>query len=265
METPASTPMPKIEKPVEKKLNLTLIGFIVLVLILIVSSVSYFLFFNKHKAKTSETKKESTSSASKKNEEIFEFTYVSAQEGLNLREKPSTDSNIILLLPYGTELKIIGTEGSDWYFVEAQTKGFVAKEFTTKEKPSITIKTFSEKESPFSFLYHDVYKIDFTKSETTFEYSFTGNNSFGGFKVATEEGMQTLGNYAIQKYPNGKRSACDVRFGAGRKECEKVEDDTGTTYLVLVDAKLYKFTYLKTEGGVLEDIRNIVFYSLFFK
>lgn len=264
MELSEQTPLPKIEKTKSK------LGFRILIItlnLLVIAALAvgiYFLFFSKTQKQTTETKKQASSSVSKKTQEKYEVTYVSAQEGLNLREKPSTDSGIILLLPYGTELKILGTEG-DWYFVEAQTKGFVAKEFTTEKKPTITIKTFSDTDSPFSFLYHDVYKIDFSKKETSFEYIFTGNDSFGGFKVETEKGLQTLGNYALQKYPNGKRSACDVRFGAGNKECEKVEDETGTTYLVLVNAVLYKFTYLKTEGGVLEDLKNIVFYSLFFK
>jgi len=264
MELSDQTPMPKIEKPQARKLNPILIGVGVFVLLLLVLAGTYFLVFNKPGEKPQENKKQATASAEKK-EENFELTFVSAQEGLNLREQPSTDSDIILLLPFGTELKIIGTEGEDWYYVEAQTKGFVAKEFTTSERPTIAIKTFSSSDSPFTFLYHDVYEVKFTKNEASLEYSFTGNDSFGGFKVEVEDGLQTLGNYAIQKYPGGKRSACDVRFGTGRKECEKIEDSSGTVYLVLVNGKLYKFTYLKTEGGVLEDIRNIVFYSIFFK
>jgi len=264
MELSEQTPLPKTEKP-KSRLGFRILIITLNLLILTVLAVGvYFLFFNKAEKKNSETKKQASSSASKKTETKYEAVYVSAEEGLNLREKPSTDSDIILLLPYGTELKIFGTEG-DWYFVQAQTKGFVAKEFTTTKKPTITIKTFSDPDSPFNFLYHDVYKVDFTKKENTLEYSFTGNDSFGGFKVDTEEGLQTLGNYALQKYPGGKRSSCGVRFGAGKKECEKVEDENGTTYLVLVNARLYKFTYLKTEGGLLEDLKNIVFYSLFFK
>jgi len=238
-----------------------------LILLFVILGVAYFFFFfhkNQPEQKNKNSQQATISATENKEEEKREVIYVSAQEGLNLREQPTTNSVVLLMLPYATELKIIGTEG-DWYYVEAQTKGYVAKEFTTNEKPNIYLRLFSDQDSPFSFLYHSVYKVNFSKKENTYEYSFTGNDSFGGFKVEIEENLATIGNYALQKYPNGKKTACDISFGSGRKECEKIEEESGIIYLVLVNNRLYKFTYLKTEGGLLEDIKNIVFYSLYFK
>ena len=74
-----------------------------------------------------------------------------------------------------------------------------------------------------------------------------------------------MGNYALKNYSAAKKGACSVQFAASRKECEQLETDTGTLYLLLIETTLYKISYLKTEGGTLADINNIVFYTMFFK
>ncbi len=265
MELPAANPTnnPGINNPKNSKLILVVV--VSLLTIIIIGGGVYFLLFRKGAKTASNTPtKQASPSAGQNNQGNVDLGYVAAKEGLNLRDKPATDGTIILLLPYGTELKIAGSDG-DWYLVEAQTKGFVAKEFITKTKPTIAIKTFNDKLSPINFLYHDVYRVSFTKTETAYEYSFTSSDSYGGFHIETQPGLQTLGNYALQHYPTAKRSACDVTFGSGRKECEKLDSDTGTMYLVLVNSTLYKISYLKTEGGLLADLKNIVFYSFYFK
>lgn len=237
--------------------------FVIMVLALIGFGLYFFVFNKKEVAKTDSSQKIATQSS--KQEEKFDTGYVTALEGLNLRAEPSLEADIILLLPVGTELKITGEDG-DWYLVEAQTKGFVAKEFVSKEKPKGTVlKVFREEESPFYFLYPQVYKVKFTKTDNTYEYSFTGNDSFGGFKVETQTGLVTLGNYALKNYPQATRSSCDIQFAASRKECEKLNTEQGTIYLVLIDTTLYKISYLKTEGGLLTDINNLVFFSMYFK
>lgn len=57
----------------------------------------------------------------------WETHYVSAQNGLNCRIKPSTeDSEIIKVFPRGTELQVIGVDGTGkWYEVwDGETQGY---------------------------------------------------------------------------------------------------------------------------------------------
>lgn len=259
-------PQQNLSKP-KSSSSKTLVVIAILVLILIVVGLIGFIFLGRAKPEeTKSTEKQASSSANTDSKKTANIGYVTALEGLNLREQPSTDSNKILLLPEGTRVQILGTD-NDWYYVEAQTKGYVSKEYisTTKpEKPALLV--FNAPESPFNFLYHDVYKVSFKSSDpNNFEYSFTGADSYGGFSITTEKGLMTLGNYALKNYPTAKKTACAVQFAAHRKECEQLETDSGTLYLLLIDTTLYKITYLKTEGGTLADINNIVFYTMFFK
>lgn len=256
----------KLTKP---KSNFSKTPFVIaiLVLILIVVALAGFIFLGKAKLKeTKTTQKQASSSASSSATQATNVGYVIAAEGLNLRDQPSTDSNIILLLPAGTTVQILGTD-NDWYYVEAQTKGYVSKQYISTTKPEKTVlKVFNDPASPFNFLYHDVYQVRFKSIDANnFQYSFTSSDSFGGFSVTTQSGFVTLGNYALQNYPGVKQSACSVQFAAHRKECEQLETNNGTVYLLLINTTMYKISYLKTEGGALADINNIVFYTMFFK
>ncbi|HSX58187.1 MAG TPA: SH3 domain-containing protein [Candidatus Saccharimonadales bacterium] len=268
METAEQTTQPiKPSTPQPRKIPFQKIIYVsvFLLLILFIGVLVYIFFFkNQTEQKNSSAKvatKSATVSSSAKHSEVI---YVTAPEGLNLRSEASTDSYIVTLLPQGTQLTVL-TDSGDWYFVEGQTRGYVSKEFVTKEKPTGTIlKTFKNSDSPFSFLYPAVYQVNFKKTEADLEYSFTGIDSYGGFTATATPGFTTLGNYALKNYPQGQRSACDVKFGTQTKECDKVVTTDGTIYLVLVNTTLYKITYQKTEGGLLVDLNNLVFYSMYF-
>ena len=256
----------KLTKPKNSSSKTLSIIVIILLLLGILGLVIFVFFKNQKSSEPKSTKKEASIAATTGNKEDSDIGYVTALEGLNLREQPSTDSNKILLLPEGTKVQILGTD-NDWYYVEAQTKGYVAKEYITTQKPKKpALLVFNASESPFNFLYHDVYKVSFKNIDASnFEYGFSSSDSYGGFLVATEKGFSTLGNYALKNYPTAKKSACAVQFAASRKECEQLETDSGTLYLLLIETTLYRISYLKTEGGTLADINNIVFYTMFFK
>lgn len=275
MESQSASPQPVIHNqpkennPIQrqnKSLKKLVIGVVVILLLAIVGIIIFFVFSGNSAKQPKSSKKIATKSAIPETKKDIKIGYVTALEGLNLREEPSLDARKILLLPAGTEVEIIGTEG-DWYYVEAQTKGYVAKEYIDSQKPEKTLlKRFKDEGSPFNFLYPDVYSVTFKKiDETNFEYSFVSSDSFGGFKVVKELGLATLGNYALKNYPGAKKTACAIQFASERKECEQLETTEGTLYLLLIENSLYKITYLKTEGGALADINNLVFYSLFFK
>lgn len=269
METAAPTNLQPANNLNQQKPNSNRLYLIVFIGILLILALLIYIFLEASKTppnqKSDNKQKISSQSAKEKKEAVIEKIYVTAKEGLNLREEQSTSALITLLLPYGTELKVISSQG-DWYFVEAQTKGFVHKDFVSSSKPSETVLlTFNQPDSPFKFLYPEVYKVTFQKTDNLVSYNFSGNESFGGFKVEITENMATLGNFALTNYPQAQKGSCEpIRFGTQAKECEKVVDSSGTTYLLLVNTTLYKITYLKTEGGLLTDLNNLVFYSMYF-
>ena len=58
---------------------------------------------------------------------------VNAQNGLRMRRAPSKDSDVITLLPYGSEVTVIGTSDSGWYEIKyADETGYVAAKYITK-------------------------------------------------------------------------------------------------------------------------------------
>lgn len=264
---PATTPTPTKKTGFSKKILFAAVSLLVLLLL----AVGVYLVLADNKAEDSanseQTTTATTSAETKDDAEASngQVVYVTAVEGLNLREEASTEALIVLLLPLGTALEVISSQG-DWHFVQAQTRGYVHKDFVSETKPQTgALLIFNDKDSAFKFLYPDVYKISLTKVDNILTYSFTGNESFGGFKVETVENMATLGNYALKNYPQAQKGSCEpVRFGTQAKECERVTDSTGTTYLLLVNTTLYKISYLKTEGGLLTDLNNLVFYSIYF-
>lgn len=57
-------------------------------------------------------------------------SYVTAESGLRVREAPSTEANVIEVLPFGTE--VTGTVRSGWMKLE---NGYVSTEFLSDEDP----------------------------------------------------------------------------------------------------------------------------------
>lgn len=65
------------------------------------------------------------------NAEGFETWYVGAEDGLNLRTEPTTDSNVITLYPFTTELQIIGIDSSGewWETYDGTRQGWVCAQY----------------------------------------------------------------------------------------------------------------------------------------
>ena len=60
----------------------------------------------------------------------FETWYTVAESGLNLRSEPNTDSAVITVYPYGTELSVIGTDGGKWWQVwDGTNQGWVSSKY----------------------------------------------------------------------------------------------------------------------------------------
>lgn len=63
--------------------------------------------------------------------------YVNAEHGLNMRSAPSRDADVIVLLPYKTEIIVTGAATGDWYLIEyADQSGYVASDYVTKASAS---------------------------------------------------------------------------------------------------------------------------------
>lgn len=66
----------------------------------------------------------------------YEKWYVGASSGLNLREKPTTDSGIITVYPKGTELSVIDADdtGEWWEVCDGFRQGWVCKKYLTSRE-----------------------------------------------------------------------------------------------------------------------------------
>ena len=66
---------------------------------------------------------------------LAETKYVDSSNGLRLRERPNTDSNVVCVIPYGKEVSI-KYKLNDWARAEYEDKvGYVKEEYLTDEDP----------------------------------------------------------------------------------------------------------------------------------
>lgn len=74
-----------------------------------------------------------------KAEELKEM-YVTANSGLNIREKETTESEIIKALPKGTKVEITSTDNPEWYAIKYEDiEGYMSSEWLTEEKAETSI------------------------------------------------------------------------------------------------------------------------------
>lgn len=65
--------------------------------------------------------------------------YVNAQHGLKMRSAPSTNADVIALLPYKAEITVTGATDNNWYKAEySNQSGYVAADYVTKSATSDT-------------------------------------------------------------------------------------------------------------------------------
>lgn len=65
--------------------------------------------------------------------EINEFYYVNAKSSLKMRSGPSTNSDVIGLLPYKTKVMVTGITDSGWYEIEySNQSGYVSADYLIK-------------------------------------------------------------------------------------------------------------------------------------
>ncbi|MDE7266300.1 MAG: SH3 domain-containing protein [Lachnospiraceae bacterium] len=63
--------------------------------------------------------------------------YVNAEHGLNMRNAPTTDADVITLLPYKAEIIVTGAATDNWYQIEySNQSGYVAADYVTKSSAS---------------------------------------------------------------------------------------------------------------------------------
>lgn len=71
-----------------------------------------------------------------KAEELKEM-YVTANSGLNIREKETTESEIIKALPKGTKVEITSTDNPEWYAIKYEDiEGYMYSKWLSEEEPN---------------------------------------------------------------------------------------------------------------------------------
>jgi uncharacterized protein YgiM (DUF1202 family) len=104
--------------------------------------------------------------------------YVNVAEGLKLRKDPSSTSQQLTLIPNGTALTVLETQG-DWYKVTYQNQtGWIFSQFTTKEKPfDADWKTYSGS--------------GFSSTAPKFTIKYPGDWTLAEYKVSKVDGGKT--------------------------------------------------------------------------
>lgn len=68
------------------------------------------------------------------------YMYVTANSGLNIREKETTESEIIKALPKGTKVEITSTDNTEWYAIKYEDiEGYMSSEWLNDEKPIMAV------------------------------------------------------------------------------------------------------------------------------
>lgn len=136
-EKPASQmPADQIVKEKVKRSPLKTALIVILTILITAAAVSggAYFYYKKYMKKTEEPKKEEPVVTPK--EETKSVVYVTARDGLKLRKEPSTSSEQLAIIPYGTALEVLETQG-DWYKVNYNgQEGWVFIQYTSKEKPA---------------------------------------------------------------------------------------------------------------------------------
>lgn len=74
-----------------------------------------------------------------KAEELKEM-YVTANSGLNIREKETTESEIIKALPKGTKVEITSTDNPEWYAIKYEDiEGYMYSKWLSEEEPATPV------------------------------------------------------------------------------------------------------------------------------
>lgn len=200
-----------LDKPAKDKKGSTkkkiLIALAVL-LALLLGAFGGYLYFkgsNKPKEEPAPTKTEEPQKTETKKE-----VYVTADGGLNMREKPDKNAKVLILIPTGTKLTVL-EEQNGWYKVEYNGKtGWVSKDFVSETKPewkTYSGSGFSTDNPKFSINYPfdwtlNGYKVSKTDSGKTYTISLgEGGHGFseGDASItSTQEDITVNGQAGIK-------------------------------------------------------------------
>ena len=87
----------------------------------------------EYKEKIEEVDAEEVVNIIEDTEEETEAVYVSNVTGLNVRQKPNQDSNIVTLLPYCSEVDVITSVKNDkWLKID---QGYIMEKYTSETSP----------------------------------------------------------------------------------------------------------------------------------
>lgn len=145
-------------------------------------------------------------------------------ETLNLREKPSTDSDIVALISIGEECELISEEG-DWYEVKyGEYTGYISKEYAEKTG---------------------------TAAENTPETNTTENNSDNN----TNENTTSENNNST----DNENNQVTTTINSSTILKGKITEETGIRIVPLISSSILENIKVGTEVTVIEQINNWVY------
>ncbi len=201
-----------LDKPVVKKnksgaKKKILIVLAVLFALLAGAFGGYLYFKNTNKPKEETKSTETTNTAPSTETKASKDVYVTAEDGLNMREKPDKSAKVLAVIPFGTKLSVLEQQ-TGWDKVEYNgQQGWIVSDYVSETKPE-ALKTYTGTgqvaENPkFSVKYPADWNINdykISKSDGGKDYSIVLGAGGHGFSegdasiTSTQENVTVNGN-----------------------------------------------------------------------
>lgn len=205
---------------------------LVIILALLVGAFAGFLFFKKSNKPKEETQPTTTTQPTETKSQ--KTVYVTADNGLNMREQPDKNAKVLAVIPFGTKLDVL-EEQDGWYKVEYNGKtGWVAKDFVSETKPE-DLKTYTG--------------TGFSADNPKFSVKYPADWILDGYKISKTDNGKT---YKIALGEGGHGFAEGDNTITSSQENIKVNGFDGTKTTVTKDGKIIFIgtTFLKGNGYI---------------
>jgi uncharacterized protein YgiM (DUF1202 family) len=219
-QTPEEPPVVNNTTVVKKRSLAGTLAIIILTIIVTAAAVlgAVWWFYRSSSTKTAEPQAVETKTEEKTEANVV---YVNAADGLKLRQEPSSTSQQLAVIPNGTALTVLETQG-DWLKVTYQNQtGWVFGQFTTKEKPfDADWKTYTGS--------------GFSATAPKFSIKYPGD--------------WTLAEYKISKVDGGK--TYKISLGEGGHGFTEDEAITSSSENIIYNNYPAKKTTIKSSGNI---------------
>ncbi len=179
---------------------------------LLIGVFAGYLYFNK--TKKSHDNSQPTVSTKPETKLVQKDVYVTANDGLNMREDPSSSSKSLAVIPYGTKLSVMDSQ-SGWDKVDYQgQQGWISADYVSETKP-VDWKTYTgtgqmANNPQFSIKYPSDWALDgykVSKTDNGLMYTVAFGEGGHGFSEGDTSITSSQENITVNGFSGTKTTA----------------------------------------------------------